>query len=372
MSSHSPVTDAPEITAALLARGFADLFDRISGEGGVVQQDSSLPPTARRALARLSGLCLEGGVVDDLGASVHVAMEMASRPFSAWGVPQFAAPFRYADVVLVNADLGVPTEDCRELARGSGSESAAQEELHHERLRSALRTYPAARRNKAYTALREFVVRNPAVRFDLLNRFVAEGGHHAAAQTLFSFYRPIPQSVLFGRAARRCGHCGGLLWPERDTAAYPDGRCAILQCRLANPTPRRGEDIDDPAAWRLGTRAVLAYWVGPGLAEIEIHDALATAGRNVELYPESDAADVGVDGMAIGIDVKTYASPLVLGARLTRDIGRFVSFTRRILAVPDDRLRTNPRYLEQLRLAYRGHIPLEFRTVSATISELAP
>jgi hypothetical protein len=358
--------DAAEVTALLLARGFVEIYERIVNYGEPVRQDASLPGAARRALARLSELSLEAGV-EDLGASVHVVMDRACGPFRDWGLPQFAPPFRHAEVALIERDLGVPTEDCREMAGAGGSEASALEEIHHESLRGALQGYSGSERNHAYSAIREFVIRNPAVNKERLHGFVAEGGHAAAAKVIMSFYRPIPQVALFGDAARQCGHCGSLLWPDRD-AAFPDGRCRIRQCRLAHPQPAIGDRIS-PEHWQLATNALLGFWVGPGLDEIRIFDALKHASRDVTLYPQADAADVGVDGLAIGIDVKTYASPIVLAARLTRSIGRLDLFDRRIIAFPDDKLRLNRHYGDQLRDAYQGSRGIEFMTVSGAIRE---
>jgi hypothetical protein len=359
--------DAAEVTARLLARGLVEIYERIVNYGEPVRQDASLPGAARRALARLSELSLEAGV-EDLGASIHVAMDRACGPFRDWGLPQFAPPFRHADVALIDRDLGVPTEDCREMAGAGGSEASALEEIHHESLRGALQGYSSKERNHAYSAIREFVVRNPAVDKERLHGFVAEGGHAAAAKVIMSFYRPVPQAALFGGLGRRCGHCGALLWPDRD-AAFPEGRCRIRQCRLAHPQPAIGDEIP-PELWQLATNALLGFWVGPGLDEIRVFDALKRARRNVTLYPQADAADVGVDGLAVGIDVKTYASPIVLAARLTRSIGRLELFDRRIIAFPDDKLRLNRRYGDQLREAYQGSRGLEFMTVTDAIREL--
>lgn len=365
------VEASPEVTAVLLAKGFCDLFDRVTNDGAAVQQDASLPPSARRALSILSGLSLSSGALEDLGASVHTVMDLGCGPFRDWGLPQFLPPFRHADVVLIERDLGVPTADCREMAQAGGSEIAALEEIHHEALRMALKDYPARERNRAYTGIREFVVRNPAVRDEDLHRFVVEGGHAASARTIMSFYRPVPPTALHGGLGHRCAHCGSLLWPERDTASFPEGRCRIRQCRLASPVPAKRDDIADPGLWRLGTNAVLAYWVGPGLDEIRIYDALRAVGHRAALYPQADAADVSVDGLDVGIDVKTYASPVVLAAKLSRSIGRLDMFARRILAVPDDKLTLNPHYLQQLRDSYQGQHSLEFMTVSQVIRDLS-
>jgi hypothetical protein len=360
--------NAAEVSALLLARGLVEIYEQIVNYGEPVRQDASLPGAARRALALLSKLSLEPGV-PDLGASIHVVMDRACSPFRDWGLPQFAPPFRHADVALIERDLGIPTEDCREMAGVGGNEATVLEEIHHESLRGALQGYSSKERNQAYSAIREFVIRNPAVNKERLHSFVAEGGHVAAAKVIMSFYRPIPQAALFGGSARLCGHCGALLWPERD-AAFPDGRCRIRQCRLAHPEPAIGDEIP-PELWQLATNALLGFWVGPGLDEIRVFDALKRAKRDVILYPQADAADVGVDGLAIGIDVKTYASPIVLAARLTRTIGRLELFDRRIIAFPDDKLRLNRNYGDQLRDTYQGGRGLEFMTVSDAIRELA-
>jgi hypothetical protein len=360
-----------EVTAVLLARGLLEVYDLAEASGKAVQQDASLPVSARRAMTLLSRLCLETGAAEDLGGNIHDVMHMACAPFRDWGLRPLAPPFPYADVSLIDRDLGVPTEDCREMARQGGSEVAAHEELQHEALRTAVAGYPPRQRSAAYTAIRELVVRRPVIRVSDLLEFVTSGGHYAATQAIQSFYRPIPQAALFGGAARLCGHCGSLLWPERDVSAHPDGRCRIRQCRLAHPGSLRGEDIAEPGEWKLATAASLAFWVGPGLDEIRIHDALLAAGRASVLYPEADAADVGVDELEVGIDVKTYASPVVLAARLSHSVGRLGIFRERILAVPDDKIRLNPRYLEQLRASYCGTVPLRFMTSSQAIRELA-
>lgn len=246
----------------------------------------------------------------------------------------------------------------------------AQEEFHHTALRSAVQAFPVNQRNKIYTAIRQFVVRHPAVAYAEREGFIVHEGLIAAARTVASFYRPLPSVVLFDGQARLCGHCGSTLWPDRDILSFPEGRCRIRQCRLAHPEPVRGADVESPSEWYLATPAALAFWVGPGLDDIRIHDALLAAGRRSVLYPFSDAADVGVDGYAIGIDVKVYASPVVLATKLTRTVGRLTQFRRGIISVPDDKLRLNPHYLEQLRYFYQGPHPIEFMTASQAIRAL--
>ncbi|WP_216074825.1 hypothetical protein, partial [Acinetobacter baumannii] len=80
-----------------------------------------------------------------------------------------------------------------------------------------------------------------------------------------------------------------------------------------------------------------------------VNDRLNAAGRKAVLYPLSDAADVGVDGLEIGIDVKSYASSALLGARLARNVGQIGLFKRRILCVPDARVKQDRGYLSTLK-----------------------
>jgi len=330
-----------------------------------VQQDAQMPPIARRALARVSRLCVLDGV-EDLGASIHMVMGLAGRPMSDWGIPSFGGSFRYRDVELADGDLGVPTDDCRELARMGGREIDISEELHHEQLRAAVQGYPAAQRHAAYTAIRQFVVRNPVVSVDALHRFIT-GGHVHGARAISGQFRPIPQGAIVSGRARMCGRCGSLLWPVTDPG-FPEGRCQVRQCAAAGETVI-GREIEEPTLHRLATAPVLAFWVGPGLDEIALYDALHDRRLNAVLYPLSDAADVGIDGLDVGLDVKNYSSPIVLGTRLSNGIGRLAMFKRRIIVVPDYKLRLNRRYLEDLTAAYTGGERLEFTTVSKVLNE---
>lgn len=362
---------SPEVVSILLAKGFSDIFQGVVGEGLTIQQDKSLPPSARRALALLSRLSLEESHGEDLGANIHDAMERACTPFMKWGLSSFEPPFGYAEVSLINRDLGVPTEECNELASQAGSEVSIMEELHHEQLRQALETYPQRQRGRAYTEIRGFIVRNPVVAYADLQLFISEGGHAAIANVIQSFYRGLPAAALHGEVARLCGWCGSLLWPERDQQSFPFGRCRLSQCRLEHPHPALGREVDAPSAWRTATPSILQYWVGPGLDEVRIYDSLKSAGREAVLYPQSDAADVGLDGLQVGIDVKTYASPVLLAHKLSRSIGQLGLFRRKIIAVPDRRLSLNSHYLDHLRETYRGAADLEFATVSDVIEEFS-
>ncbi|ANY81310.1 hypothetical protein BB934_26370 [Microvirga ossetica] len=360
------------ITAGMLARGLADVHERLLFHGDLVRQDGRMPPRMRRALARLSAQSLRDGA-DDLGASIHNVMAMAARPMCEWGMPSFQGDFPWANIVLVDGDLGQPTAECFELAAGGGSETELLQEIHHERLRAAAERCGPKMRDRAYREIRGLVVRRPCLPTADLFEFIEDW--LTAAPDVQSFYRPLPSTALHGKTLRLCAGCGSPLWPDNDVVSFPNGRCRIRDCRMRHPTCEVAEEFEvtDVGEWRLATNAVLAYWTGPGLAEIEVHDRLKAAGRTVDLYPYSDAADVSVDGRDVGIDVKSYASASLLGARLARSVGQITMFRRRILCVPDARVRQDNGYLKTLKaIALQGEGKcLEFMTVSDVIRELA-
>jgi REase associating with pPIWI_RE len=128
------------------------------------------------------------------------------------------------------------------------------------------------------------------------------------------------------------------------------------------PSSRAGRKIPDAAGWRVFSDDILAYWVGPGLAEIRLHDALRAAGVDVVLYPRDDAADVGRSD-ELGIDVKSYSCPRLLGEVLTDRLGSLATFRDRFVAIPDAMVNRRPRYLDDLREAYRGSLPVTFAKV---------
>jgi hypothetical protein len=148
--------------------------------------------------------------------------------------------------------------------------------------------------------------------------------------------------------------------PAARISAISDTR--IGPCLEEVPSSKAGKVIFEHLGWRVFTDDILAYWVGPGLAEIQLHDELREAGVDVVLYPRDDAADVGQSD-ELGIDVKSYSCPRLLGETLTERLGGLSTFRRCYVAVPDGMVNRRPRYLEDLREAYRGKTPVTFARV---------
>lgn len=125
------------------------------------------------------------------------------------------------------------------------------------------------------------------------------------------------------------------------------------------------------STYRVASSWAMDFWIAPGFHEVALYDALE--GRERSLYPARDAADISLEDVSVGIDVKTYASPYLLGQHLQHaGLGRLARYARRIIAYPD--------VFEQRRPAYRRILmdsagPItneaEFKPVSEVIEEFA-
>jgi hypothetical protein len=351
----------------MLSRGFVDLHAVV--RAGDIVDPYSLPESLGIGMEMLSSLCLTSGV-GDIGDSVHCLSDLARRlPVGAWGVPEFASPFRFAEVRLLSAEPVAPTEECRTLA-AKGQPDDAFEDIHHRQLRELVQRVRSEKKQQIYSVLRERIVRKPVYERRELSDFLEAYSLYVADEALRRWSNEIPLGAL-GRdgSFKICGNCGCLLYPHRDRTAFPEGRCRIGPCLEEVPSSRAGLTVDSAVGWRTFADDILAYWVGPGLPEIRLHDALRAAGIEVELYPRDDAADVG-RSPELGIDVKSYSCPRLLGETLSERLGGLATFDRRYVAIPDAMVDRRPRYLEDLRAAYRGSMSVTFAKVSEVAREV--
>jgi hypothetical protein len=278
-------------------------------------------------------------------------------------------PFRFAQARLLTEEPVAPTEECRVLAT-KGQPDDAFEDIHHRQLRDIVQRVRRESRLQIYSTLRERIVRKPVYERRELSDFLEDQGVVAANEVIRRWSTSIPLGALHKDGSFRiCANCGALLYPHRDQRVFPDGRCRISACLEEVPSSRLAQTVADPTGWRVFTDDILAYWVGPGLAEIRLHDELKRRGVDVALYPRDDAADVGSSD-ELGIDVKSYSCPQLLGEMLTERLGGLSTFRRRYVAVPDSIVNRRPRYLEDLRETYKGSIPVTFAKLSEVVGLL--
>ena len=362
----------------LLAQGIVKQYNRILTEREIVRQDDGLPPELQAAMSRIGRLHIEEGR-PDRAACVHDILDRARHPLcsDAWDLEAFREPaFRFRQAVLVDPDLRVPTPDCSTIANLSGGfgEDNVIENRLHTALRDACERLGVRRRHPAYTTLRELLGRRSLIAERVLARYLEDNGLATLQEMIIeSFYHPVPDAWLIDGRAHRCAHCGTLMRPHPDTRAHPDGRCPVRQCNSKRPASV-GERLDPDAARLLvAVPQILTYWTGPAIDELAIHDEARRLGLDSELYPESDMCDVAIGGRDVGIDAKSYASPVTLALRLNRGIGGLIQYRRRIVAVGDEMVADDPDYLAVLRssLDKSGDAAtLEVKSVSSVLGML--
>lgn len=370
--------DLADDGVVLLAQGILKQYDRILTGREIVRQDDGLPPELQAAMCRLGRLHIEEGQ-PDRAACVHDVLDRARFPLGSeeWGLAAFrASEFRFGRVVLVDPELRVPTADCAAIAAisgGFGEDNVIENRLHAV-LRDSAERLGGRRRHAAYTAMRELLARRSLIsERELLLQLEERDLTPLQELVIETFFHPVPDAWLIDGRAHRCAHCGTLMRPHVDTERYPEGRCPVRQCHGKRPA-EVGERLDPDAGRLLVARPqILTYWTGPGIDELAIHDEAARLGLEAELYPESDLCDVAIGGREIGIDAKSYSSPVSLALRLNRSIGGLVQYRRRIIAVGDEIVTDDPDYLAVLRssLDKRGDAAtLEVKSVSSVLTML--
>ncbi|WP_449420369.1 restriction endonuclease-related protein [Phormidium nigroviride] len=376
-TGHASAIDLAEDTIVLLAQGILRQYTRTLNRE-IVRQDDSMPSELYRSMCKLGRLYIEAGL-SDRAACVHSVLERARYSLEKWDLDIFRHPnFRFSQAILIDPDLRVPTSDCAEIAnsRGTFGEDNAIEHRLHERLRSATERLGSRRQHKAYTALRELFGRRSLIGEHQLLDYIGEKDlTPLQGMIIDTFFDRVPDIWLIDGYAHRCAHCGTLMRPYFNQTLFSEGRCPIRQCAGQESSKAKFSEKLDPNkdSLLIAKPQILTYWTGPGIDEITIFDTARNYGLNAELYPESDLCDVAINNRNIGIDAKSYSSPVSLALRLNRSIGGLIYYRRRIIAVSDQLIEDNPYYLSILQstLDKKGDpTTLEILSVSQVIQLL--
>lgn len=351
-----------------LASGITEAHDVVLTNGLALREIGNEPPSLRRGRSMLAAACLQSGV-PDIGSGLHVAMERMTLPPSAWGLAPDLTPKSYREVVLIDPILRIPTNEAWQIAKLHPTEGDAREHVQFKRLMDAL---TKVHKEKAYTVLRGYLIRNPMVRRKDLNAFLLENGDLFDTEVIIGFYgQPSPDWIRQGAAACVCVHCNSPFMPTR---GYLTARCANRACS-ATEIPTSRPISGDPSDYLVLHDELMLYWVAPGYDEIRLFDALTAASLDTSLYPRQDEVDISVGDFDTGIDVKAYSSPTLL-AKVLASKGRQEPLGRyrlKIIAVPD-RLCTDG-YLDEARdsyVSFAGNqaLNLEFLSITDTVAKV--
>lgn len=355
-------------TVRLLAAGLVDGF-RQARAGKAPVHDPELSKWFRGALSRLAALYLSFGLpVQHDG--VHGLIAQCRRPLRAldWGLPALDWPeFQFHGLRLLDPLSRVPTLDCVELARHVSSDLDIREQMAFAQLKSTCDQF-ASRGNDVYAAVREFVVRHPVTQPAEIKKFLEERNMQLASAFLSSCYEPVLAHHIVQGSLMCCTNCR---MPMAASTLEGHAACVARQCK-AYDVPvmiqRRTWSPDTVVA----KPHILMYWCAPGIDEIALYDAARSHKlSDVVLYPGRDVVDLAVEGTAIGIDVKSHASPLLLAQALSSGTSGLDLFTKKIIAVNDQSIARFDGYLDVLRRECERS-DIEFMSVSVLRRQLRP
>lgn len=298
-----------------------------------------LTPEDRKAMALVSKTCLTHGLRDH-GAEIHDLLWLCTKPFGEWLKVPPVISMGLESTFLIEADSGIPTADAEELASGFTGLTSTLEEQLFIRFMEVLARFPERRANSDYTAIREFVVRHPVVPLEKLRRFDQDVSSQIWMLMQNQFYESVPESWQIGEKVPLCDYCGNAM--KQGKAGLV---CRTAACNASFPAKVGRHEM--AANLLRVTRGIRQYWVEPGFDEIRMYDALIAHKHPAELYPNRDRVDIAVG--EIGIDLKSYASPEILGRHFKRGIGGLAHYRHKWVVVPDWLVNSNPTYLDRLK-----------------------
>lgn len=360
----------PAALAALVIRQARQVFAgggaaMISGVDRLRTSGTGLAPEDRRAMALVSRALLTLGR-PDIGAEIHQLLAHCTQVFSDWIPIDEILNSGLGRVRLIDPDDLVPTLEAEELAAGFGGLTSALEEQVFAAFKEALSKQPQKMADTYYTMVRTFVVRNPVVaRRDMIQQMVdiEQPLPTQIFACLESFYEPLQGSLGQGTMVQLCQHCKNLM-----RLSAGGLRCTTKACAATH-----GSSADHPVSaselLRLN-RALRKYWQEPGIDEMRLADKLAAAGHTVRLYPHRDLVDIDLgEGFDVGIDLKAYSSPELLGERLKRRPGGLSQYAKKLLVVPDWLARREAGYIDRLISCLDGS-SIRAMTLSDALKEL--
>ena len=332
------------LSSLVISQAKLSMLDRqiISGLDWRAGQRNGLTVEERKIMALVSRFSLKAGL-RDFGSEIHDLLSQCTYPFQDWlKIPELISA-GFGPTVLIDPDYGIPTPEAQELASEFTTVVAHLEERLFGALKDLLSKYPRTSADDYYTTIREFIVRNPVVSADKLfaTSKLLPGALWMAIQQ--EFYESVPYPLAFNGVVTLCAHCSSQMKPVagRGNAL----RCQTRACNALNPS-KAGQVLLVNDAKRV-KRGVHQYWVEPGLDEIVLFDALIQAGIKAELYPFQDRVDIAVGD--IGIDLKSYVSPEILGAKFKKSLGGLASYATKWIVIPDSLVTNSVNYLDRLR-----------------------
>lgn len=354
--------------AALVVRTAAQLHNEGMGVvvSGVDRRAGSrvgLSAEDRRTMALVTRARLSLGL-SDTTSEIHNLLALCTQPLGEWlALPEVLAE-GLGPVRLIDPEQLMPTLEAEGLAEDvAGLASLVEEQLFGD-FREALAKLTPAQADEVYTAVRGFVVRHSVVNQKELEAFLEDLPSGVANRVRMGFYEPLSARLDGSEGVALCSRCGNL------TKAHAGGAggwlCTTAACQQHGAAPMKAAQ-PGIEHFRLA-RGLRQYWLEPGIDEVLLLDALQVAGLSPRLYPHRDRVDIdlGADS-GVGLDLKAYASPELLGRRLKKRPGGLAFYTQRWLVVPDWLANATPGYMDRLKGALGAGSSIQAMTVGQAL-----
>lgn len=357
----------PVALAALVTRQARQIFmgggaSMISGVDRLRSGLSGLSEEDRRAMALVSRARLSAGL-SDLGAEIHQLLASCKQPLGEWLPVSAVKDAGLTSVRLIDPEDRMPTLEAEELAAGFSGVTGLLEEQVFAAFQESLSRQPTQDANEYYSQVRTFVVRNPVIQRTKMFRFY--GGLPTPIWTCIDqqFYEPVPASLVAADEATLCGHCGNIMVASGGALSCTTAACS------AEHGPNPGRTVPTSDLYRLN-KSLRKYWFEPGIDELRLADKLQACGHKVRLYPNRDTVDLDLgEGSLIGVDLKAYSSPELLGERLRCRPGGLRTYKKPLLVIPDWLTRRVPNYIDRVSACLAGST-IRALTLSDAVEEI--
>lgn len=312
-----------------------------------------------RVMAQISRRQIEAGHPDS-ASEIFSLLACCTRPLSGWWPGVADSDPGLADLVLVDGETGLATEEALDIARDFGGLDAEHQQGAFHELMRELRRRPKVIADREYTALREFVIRHPVIERGALSDQLAalQLPSTVAAIVLRDMYEPAPLQWAGAAGLSTCAHCNNAVLQSRSGQR----RCRTQSCH--NGRPHSSGEALPGAEFMCVRSAFQLYWVEPGVDELVLFDAMVERGLKPRLYPDLDRVDIAI-GKQIGIDLKNYSSPTLLGRKLASSLGGLSAYPEKWLVIPDRLLRRSSDYRFRLMEAL-GDTTRRLKVLSVT------
>jgi hypothetical protein len=364
---HDVMKLLPASLAALVVRQARQVFmgggaSMVSGVDRLRTGFSGLGDEDRRAMALVSRARLTAGL-NDVGSEIHQLLSSCKSPLGEWLPVPAIKDAGLASVRLIDAEDRMPTLEAEELAAGFSGATGLMEEQVFAAFQDALSKQPAKDADDYYSQVRAFVVRNPVVQRTKMFRFYQTLPTAVWTCVDQQFYEPVPSSLVAGDEVTLCSHCANVMVPSCGAL-----RCTTAAC-CAEHGPSPGSTVPTTDLYRLN-KSLRKYWFEPGIDELRLAKRLEALGHKVRLYPNRDTVDLDLgEGSAVGVDLKAYSSPELLGERLKRRPGGLRTYKKPLLVVPDWLARRVPNYIDRVSACLEGS-PIRALTLSDAVEEI--